>query len=212
MTGFQISAQPAYWSLDPSGANRLSGKVAEDLGFPAIQVEMYAHVQSWDVSIYDGICQFHEAKGFNLFSQEVAIELGSPLLQVLCDRDALLAQMKENDPRDCYLESDGAPHTEDCFESGDEQFDSDDSPIQEVDIESVFCGALENQHEFIPTVNESLSSISEQYLESGNQCCAPEEAALLAPCRSLNITMSVRFALIVTAITLSLYDYVHPRS
>jgi hypothetical protein len=94
MTGFQIPAQPAYWSLDPSGVNRLSGKAAEDLGFPAIQVEMYAHVQSWDVSIYDGICQFHEAKGFNPFSQEVAIELGSPLLQVSCDRDALLVQSK----------------------------------------------------------------------------------------------------------------------
>jgi hypothetical protein len=91
---FRIPECIAYWSLDPSGVDRLSGEGAEDLGFPAIQVEMYAHVQSWDAGVYDGIHQFHEAKGFDSSSQEVAIELGCPLLQVSCDQEVLLAYSK----------------------------------------------------------------------------------------------------------------------
>ncbi|KAJ7909754.1 hypothetical protein B0H13DRAFT_1616250, partial [Mycena leptocephala] len=75
-TSFQIPACIAYWSLDPSGVKRLSGEVAEDLGFPAIDVEMYARVQSWDASVYDGIRQFHTAKGFDPYSQEIGIESG----------------------------------------------------------------------------------------------------------------------------------------
>jgi hypothetical protein len=81
----------AYWSLDPSGLKRLSGEVAEDLGFPAIQVEMYAYGKSWDASVYDGICKFHEAKGFDPYGQEVAIALGCRAVQLSCDREALLA-------------------------------------------------------------------------------------------------------------------------
>jgi hypothetical protein len=68
--------------------------MAEDLGFPAIQVEMYALVHSWDASIYDGIRQFHEAKGFDPYSQEVALELGHSLVHLSCDRETLLAHSK----------------------------------------------------------------------------------------------------------------------
>jgi hypothetical protein len=93
-TSFRVPAQPAYWSLDPFGVKRLSGEVAEDLGFPAIQVKMWVTVKSWDASVYDGILQFHEAKGFDPHSKEVAIELGCPLLQVSCDREVLLANSK----------------------------------------------------------------------------------------------------------------------
>jgi hypothetical protein len=90
-TNFRLPDQPAYWSLDPSGVDRLSDEAAENLGFPAVQVEMYAHARSWDASVYDGILQFHEDKGFDPYSQEVAIELGYPLLQVSCDRETLFA-------------------------------------------------------------------------------------------------------------------------
>jgi hypothetical protein len=90
-TCFQIPAQPAYWSLDPSGVNRLSREVAEELGFPALQVEIYAFVKSWDASVYDGIRKFHEAKGFDPYAQEVAIELGCPLFRLSCDPETLLA-------------------------------------------------------------------------------------------------------------------------
>ncbi|KAJ7806175.1 hypothetical protein B0H13DRAFT_1669943, partial [Mycena leptocephala] len=93
-TCFQIPAQPAYWSLDPSGVKRLSGKVAEDLGFPAIHVQMVAVARSWDASVYDGIRQFHESKGFDPYSQEVAIELGCPLLELSCDLETLFVHSK----------------------------------------------------------------------------------------------------------------------
>jgi hypothetical protein len=90
-TCFQIPTQPAYWSLDPSGVNRLGGEVAEDLGFPAIQFGMEVVGLFWDASVYEGIFQFHASKWFDPYSQEVAIELGYPLLQVSCDRETLFA-------------------------------------------------------------------------------------------------------------------------
>jgi hypothetical protein len=88
---FRLPDWPAYWSLDPSGVDRLGDEVAEDLGFPAIQLQMWVGGKSWDTNVYDGIRQFHEAKGFDPYSQEVAIELGWPLLQVSCDRETLFA-------------------------------------------------------------------------------------------------------------------------
>jgi hypothetical protein len=93
-TSFRVPAQSAYWSLDPSGVRRLSGEVAEALGFPAIQVEMSTHLKSWDASVYDGIRHFHEAKGFAPSSQEVALELGDSLFQLSCDREVLFSHRK----------------------------------------------------------------------------------------------------------------------
>ncbi|KAJ7256728.1 hypothetical protein C8J57DRAFT_1014306, partial [Mycena rebaudengoi] len=79
---FRIPNQPAYWSVDSSGVDRLSEEVAEELGFPAIHVQMIVHGTSWDDSVYDGIRQFHENKGIDPYSQEVAVELGYPLVQL----------------------------------------------------------------------------------------------------------------------------------
>jgi hypothetical protein len=91
LTCFRIPDCGAYWSLDPSGVDRLSDEAAGDLGFPTIEFEMHILVQTWDGSVYEGIRQFHEAKGFDPHSQEVVIELWWPLLQVSCDPDTLLA-------------------------------------------------------------------------------------------------------------------------
>jgi hypothetical protein len=90
-TCFRVPAQPAYWSLDLSGVNRLSREVAEDLGFPAIQLQMWVVTKSWDTSVYDGIHQFQKAKGLDSYSQEVALELRVPLCGLYCDPGALLA-------------------------------------------------------------------------------------------------------------------------
>ncbi|KAJ7823122.1 hypothetical protein B0H13DRAFT_1533276, partial [Mycena leptocephala] len=70
-----------YWSLDPSGI-RLSDEAAEKLGFPVLEFEIYVWGETWDGSVYAGIRQFHKAKGFDPDSQEVALELVYPLLQV----------------------------------------------------------------------------------------------------------------------------------
>jgi hypothetical protein len=90
-TNFQIPDCGAYWSLDPPGVDRLSNPAAEDLGFPAMEFKMEVRALSWDASVYEGIRQFHEAKGFDPHSHEVAIELGWPLLQVSCDLETQLA-------------------------------------------------------------------------------------------------------------------------
>jgi hypothetical protein len=90
-TSFRISDQLVYWSLDLSGVDRLSDKVAKELGFPAIRLQMQVYVMSWDASVYDGIYQFHKGKHFDPYSQEVALELGHPLFQLSCNREALLA-------------------------------------------------------------------------------------------------------------------------
>ncbi|KAF7353190.1 hypothetical protein MSAN_01506600 [Mycena sanguinolenta] len=60
---YQWPACPAYWSLDPSGADRLSTEDARNLGFPAIHIETVVGGLSWDHSVYHGLRPFHEGKG-----------------------------------------------------------------------------------------------------------------------------------------------------
>ncbi|KAJ7153799.1 hypothetical protein C8R46DRAFT_848176, partial [Mycena filopes] len=74
---------PAYWSLDPSGAERLSAGEATRLGFPPFRLTTKVRGRWWNASVYTGLRQFHQAKGFDPESQEVARHLGEPLWQVL---------------------------------------------------------------------------------------------------------------------------------
>ncbi|KAF7337270.1 hypothetical protein MSAN_02279500 [Mycena sanguinolenta] len=83
---YQWPACPAYWSLDPSGADRLSMEDAKNLGFPAIHIETRMFGRSWDHSVYEGLRRFHEGKGHDPESQEVARQLGYPLYEMLSDR------------------------------------------------------------------------------------------------------------------------------
>ncbi|KAF7353162.1 hypothetical protein MSAN_01503700 [Mycena sanguinolenta] len=83
---YQWPACPAYWSLDPSGTDHLKPEDARILGFPAIHIETMMYGASWDRSVYKGLRQFHEGKGFDPESQEVARRLEYPLYEVLSDR------------------------------------------------------------------------------------------------------------------------------
>ncbi|KAF7343649.1 hypothetical protein MSAN_01985800 [Mycena sanguinolenta] len=74
---------PAYWSLDPSGATRLSTEDARLLGFPSLEMKTTITVKSWDESVYTGLRQFQRAKGFDPFTQDAARYLGYPLYQLL---------------------------------------------------------------------------------------------------------------------------------
>ncbi|KAF7353294.1 hypothetical protein MSAN_01517400 [Mycena sanguinolenta] len=60
---YQWPACPAYWSLDPSGADRLSTEDAKSLGFPAIHIETLVFGKSWDRSVIKGCGNFTKAKG-----------------------------------------------------------------------------------------------------------------------------------------------------
>jgi hypothetical protein len=73
---------PAYWSLDPSGTNRLTLEDARNAGFPSFDMMTGIQVISWDESVYAGTRQVHEAKGYDPYSQDVARHLGRPLYQL----------------------------------------------------------------------------------------------------------------------------------
>ncbi|KAJ6583802.1 hypothetical protein B0H10DRAFT_2234643 [Mycena sp. CBHHK59/15] len=82
----------AYWSLDPSGVERLSMEEATNLGFPFMDFDMEIYGFSWDASAYAGLRQFHLGKGFDPESQDVARHLSLPLYQVI-DRDGVEAPL-----------------------------------------------------------------------------------------------------------------------
>jgi hypothetical protein len=71
-----------YWSFDPKGTTQLSAEDAEQIGLPHVNFQATVFGSTWSRDIYDLIGHFHLAKGYNPHSQDVAIELGYPLLDV----------------------------------------------------------------------------------------------------------------------------------
>jgi len=90
-TKFRRPDCPAYWSLDPSGDGRLSTEEATLLGFPSLNLTTAFTVYSWDSSVYAGLRKFHEGKGFDPDSQEVARHCGHRLFQLTSEREVLFA-------------------------------------------------------------------------------------------------------------------------
>lgn len=95
-TSFGWPACPAYWSLDPCGAERLSVEEAMHLGFPALELTTKVEGLSWDATVYAGLREIHEAKGFDPDSQDVALDEGYPLYQVSNETEALFAHGNGN--------------------------------------------------------------------------------------------------------------------
>jgi len=85
---------PAYWSLDPLGVEGLSTDEATRLGFPTIHLITEVERYSWDASVYAGLRQFHQAKGFGPDSQDVVRHLGHTLFQLSNEMDPLFAHGK----------------------------------------------------------------------------------------------------------------------
>jgi hypothetical protein len=79
---FRVPDCTAYWSLEPTGDERLSPEDAENLGFPSLEIKLGAWCHYWDDSVYAGLSQFHQSKGFNPYSQDVARHLGYRLYKV----------------------------------------------------------------------------------------------------------------------------------
>ncbi|KAJ7928262.1 hypothetical protein B0H13DRAFT_1007651 [Mycena leptocephala] len=96
-SSFRLPDCPAYWSLDPSGAERLSPEEAAELGFPSIKLDIYVLVLCWNADVYTALRQFHQAKGFDPDSQDVARHLGYPLFQLTSAVDALFAHVDDAD-------------------------------------------------------------------------------------------------------------------
>ncbi|KAJ7627455.1 hypothetical protein FB45DRAFT_706201, partial [Roridomyces roridus] len=82
-SSFAWPERPWFWSLDPTGLNRLSPEEAASLGFPEIQTQTEIEALSWDTCVYQALRRFHAAQGFDPDSQELAIHLGHPLFRVM---------------------------------------------------------------------------------------------------------------------------------
>ncbi|KAJ7723923.1 hypothetical protein B0H16DRAFT_331112 [Mycena metata] len=78
-THFRNTDFAAYWSLDPSGVERLSHWMATMLGFPSLSFKMKIWSRSWNDSVYTALRQFHSGKGFDPETQDVARHMGVPL-------------------------------------------------------------------------------------------------------------------------------------
>ncbi|KAJ7036912.1 hypothetical protein C8F04DRAFT_1036137 [Mycena alexandri] len=81
-TSFRWPDCAAFWSLDPEGVEVLSTEEAARLGFPSFQLTTKIYGKFWDASVYAGLRKFHQAKGFDPDSQEVALHLGEPLYRL----------------------------------------------------------------------------------------------------------------------------------
>ncbi|KAJ6544491.1 hypothetical protein B0H19DRAFT_892285, partial [Mycena capillaripes] len=79
LTSFKWPNCPSYWSLNPFGAVPLSAEEATCLGFPCITLTTDVSTKSWDESVCTGLRKFHQAKGFDPDSQDLAWDLGHPL-------------------------------------------------------------------------------------------------------------------------------------
>ncbi|KAJ7623827.1 hypothetical protein B0H17DRAFT_1289410 [Mycena rosella] len=62
------------------GPNR--SEEAENLGFPSIKLKMVVYLEAWDARVYEGLRRFHEGKGFDPYSQEIARHMEYPLFQL----------------------------------------------------------------------------------------------------------------------------------
>ncbi|KAJ7912281.1 hypothetical protein B0H13DRAFT_1613775 [Mycena leptocephala] len=102
-SSFRLSDCPAYWSLDPVGAERLSPEEADELGFPSIVFRTSISQFSWDANVYAALRQFHRAKGFDPDSQDVARHLGYPLYQLPRAVDPLFAHGKSSSNEPLYV-------------------------------------------------------------------------------------------------------------
>ncbi|KAJ7127728.1 hypothetical protein C8R44DRAFT_667171, partial [Mycena epipterygia] len=71
-----------YWSLNPSGIQRLSPEEASSLGFPSLELKMEVTAISWDESVYAALSRFHAGKGFDPNSQDIAQHLEYPLYEL----------------------------------------------------------------------------------------------------------------------------------
>ncbi|KAF8207727.1 hypothetical protein K438DRAFT_1814121 [Mycena galopus ATCC 62051] len=97
LAGFQTPECPAYWSLDPSGVERLSTDEGKNHGFPEFEFNMSLWGRSWDNRVYTGICQFHEAKGFDPYGQEFVQEIEYSPCQVSNKQETPFAHVKHDD-------------------------------------------------------------------------------------------------------------------
>ncbi|KAF7340629.1 hypothetical protein MSAN_02134800 [Mycena sanguinolenta] len=157
-SAFRWPTCPAYWSLDPSGADRLSRKDATQLGFPPFELATHAVGCFWGTSVYAGLRQFHQAKGFDPCAQDVAQHLGYPLYPLSSERDIPWAFVNGDDG--------GAESNQESMADGESY------------------------------AHASISEVSDAVAEYWDSEKDIHEEELLVPPRSLNVLISIQFAVV----------------
>ncbi|KAF7330666.1 hypothetical protein MSAN_02451900 [Mycena sanguinolenta] len=202
-------ACPAYWSLDPSGIDRLSSGDATQLGFPTLELTTEAMGDYWDDGVYEGLSQFHQAKGFDPYSQDIARHLGLPLFQLSSEVEAPFAygmSIIENRQSN-QVGSDG--------EDSDADIDSDCNSPDTQDCEPEYllisaCDASDPDVDAVTMPNEEevhhpLSGYDgSEYREESN--CGNQK--MFAPPRSLNALMSIQLVSFLFLGLSWVYDHV----
>ncbi|KAJ7775326.1 hypothetical protein B0H16DRAFT_41957 [Mycena metata] len=120
---------PAYWSLDPLGVDRLSMEEATRLGFPALQPSTKIHGVSWDAGVYAGLRQFHQAKGFDPNSQNIALRLDQPLFRLSGDSNPAFTHVGElsKDDDNWFDDDTDKEHTSEDSEAEKSSSNADDA-------------------------------------------------------------------------------------
>jgi hypothetical protein len=77
-----LETETYYWSFDPEGIEHLPQDSLDKFTLPSVNFRAQVRAAHWSQEVYDSIATCHHAKDFDPASQDVAIELGYPLLNV----------------------------------------------------------------------------------------------------------------------------------
>jgi hypothetical protein len=86
-----LDTEKYYWAFDPAGLDRLTHEAAEEIGLPNPKFSMDLTGHKWDECDYDMVRDFHVAKGFDPYTQDAAIAVGYPQIDI--------EEMKKLSPR-----------------------------------------------------------------------------------------------------------------
>ncbi|KAJ7818709.1 hypothetical protein B0H14DRAFT_1369514 [Mycena olivaceomarginata] len=75
-------AEKYYWAFDPAGLDQLTHEMAEDIGLPTPKFTIVPYGLLLEEDVTNLIREFHAAKGFDPESQDVAIAMRYPLLDI----------------------------------------------------------------------------------------------------------------------------------
>ncbi|KAF7364409.1 hypothetical protein MSAN_01101700 [Mycena sanguinolenta] len=220
LTSFRWPDCPAYWSLDPSGHNPLTPEKASSLGFPSITLTTKVHVLFWDETAYAGLGKFDECRGFDPESQDLAKELGYPLIEVCIPAlDAMeLDRTADRDDESDYSSS----HSEEEYATAHElELDTDlaSSYIEELTMENgnslhKFSSPEDDGRDHsrpYPDTTENDPSMYVEELTVENEDPLPEfpycDAAVTQYYSVGELLELVKFGLIIVFGVAALYDY-----
>ncbi|KAJ6452819.1 hypothetical protein C8R45DRAFT_638685, partial [Mycena sanguinolenta] len=201
----------AYWSLDSSGTARLSVEEATRLGFPAFELSATSFGRFWDASVYEGLRQFHQAKGFDPYSQDLAQHLEVPLYQVSCQVETPSASVNsEDEDFDADIDSGGNSAYPGDYESvypptltaDDSAVDAESASHSEEDVHDPAGGSCGSEHQ------EGLNCESHDVSESDVEEDMVAEEIMFAPSRSFNVLMSIQLMSILFLGLSWVYDLV----